>query len=136
MAGVLALAACGGDGDGGGGSRVLSGTLTVEGITNTAMTRCDGSEHRGYDDLVAGAPVVVHDGNGSTIATGELRDGQPVEQRDSLPIDFTDCEFRFRMADVPDAEFYTVEVSHRGEVTYSRSELEDEDWRVTLTIGD
>jgi hypothetical protein len=38
--------------------------------------------------------------------------------------------------DVPDGlDFYTVEVSHRGGLTYTHAEMEAADWVVGLTLG-
>jgi hypothetical protein len=38
--------------------------------------------------------------------------------------------------DAEDADFYSVEVSHRGEITYSRDELEAAGWSIDLTLGE
>jgi hypothetical protein len=37
--------------------------------------------------------------------------------------------------DVPAAKFYTVEISHRGGITFSAKEIEADKWKVGLTIG-
>jgi len=44
------------------------------------------------------------------------------------------CRFMF-IAEVPDATFYSFEIGRRGELAYSKQELQDSDWRVTLTLG-
>jgi hypothetical protein len=87
---------------------------------------CEGSG--GYDDIREGAQVTVKDENGHVLATSDLLSG--VASSD------IECDFAFVVADVPDARFYAVEVSHRGEITNSRQEMEDNAWFVGLTLGD
>jgi hypothetical protein len=36
---------------------------------------------------------------------------------------------------VSDSEFYSIEVSNRGEVTYSRAELESQGWSLKFKLG-
>lgn len=36
---------------------------------------------------------------------------------------------------LPDVSFYSIEVGSRGDLAYSRDELDDEDWTVHLTLG-
>jgi hypothetical protein len=36
---------------------------------------------------------------------------------------------------IPDAKFYQVEVSHRGALTYSPSDLDQCGWKIELTLG-
>lgn len=43
------------------------------------------------------------------------------------------CQFSFEV-EVPDASFYSVEVSHRGAVNYSRADLEAAAWTLDLTL--
>jgi hypothetical protein len=73
------------------------------------------------------AQVVIRDGNGNTLATGHL---QPGEVKSTV-----ECVFAFEVAGVPDADFYSVEVSHRGELSYARADLEASGWVVSLTLG-
>lgn len=86
---------------------------------------CQGSG--GYDDIRTGAQVVVKDGSGKLLGTSSLLSG--------TASDSFSCDFAFFVDDVPDADFYSVEVSHRGEITNSRKELEDNAWIVGLTLG-
>ena len=46
------------------------------------------------------------------------------------------CRFEFSVADIDDAEFYSIEVADRGEVVFSREDLEANDWLAELTISD
>lgn len=101
----------------------------------------------GYDDIRPGSQVVVRGDAGQIVATGSLQAGKLVKRAimywpGDVPEDEAtffypdwDCELRLRVANIPEADFYTVEVSHRGEATYSRAELEAENWRLELTLG-
>lgn len=71
----------------------------------------------GYDDIRGGALVTVQDSSGKIVGTGALDSGY-----DSGII----CVFSFRVADVPDdSDFYSVEVSHRGGLTYTNAEARE-----------
>lgn len=83
----------------------------------------------GYDDIRGGIAVTVRDGSGTVIATGELGSGET----ELLLIDW--CTFPIVVKDVPTAEFYSIEVGRRGELTYSHEEMEDQDWSVFFTLG-
>lgn len=37
--------------------------------------------------------------------------------------------------EVDDSKFYVVEVGSRGDITYTKADLEAEDWAVKLTLG-
>lgn len=86
----------------------------------------------GYEDVHPGSQVIVKDGDGSVVATTRLSSGTFVE---GLPITRTACEFTFE-AEVPEADFYTVEVAGREGPTFSREELDALDWEVGLELGD
>lgn len=81
----------------------------------------------GYADLREGAAIVVADERGTIIATAGL--GQGVYTANY------DCLFPFALIGVPDAAFYTIEVSHRGGLTYARAELEAIGWEVHFRLG-
>jgi hypothetical protein len=84
------------------------------------------------ETLLPGADVVLRDEAGNIIATTRLGDGTVVPG-----VQFPDrlrCEFSFTLTDVPDSPFYTIQVAQRGEVPYSREELEAAGWEVALTL--
>jgi hypothetical protein len=83
----------------------------------------------GYSDIQIGAQVVIRDSAGTIVATGSLLPGTATE-------DNRRCDYPFVVEDVPTSDFYSIEVSHRGELTYSHEELEDRDWEVMLSLGD
>lgn len=81
----------------------------------------------GYEDIAQGAQVVVRDGSHKTIAVGRL--GLGVNAADGG----SSCTFTFSVK-VPDASFYAISVSHRGSVSYSRSELARRRWTIALSL--
>ncbi len=80
----------------------------------------------GYADIVTGKQVIIRNQSGDIIATAEF-EPDPSATTDQ-------CRFMF-IAEVPDATFYSFEIGRRGELAYSKQELQDSDWRVTLTLG-
>ncbi len=86
---------------------------------------CQGT--RGYDDIHSGAQVVVRDESGTVLATTSLGNGTLLETGM--------CYFEFHVGSLPRAQFYSFEVSRRGELTYSRSELEQNDWTFEASLG-
>jgi len=78
-----------------------------------------------FRDLAEGASVLIADGSGATVASTPMTGG--TFSGDGLA-------FTFEVS-VPERDFYTVSTQSRSGPTYSRSELEAQDWFVTLTIG-
>lgn len=81
----------------------------------------------GYDDIQSGAQVKVTNQDGTLIGTGDLGAGERAEGRR--------CHFEFNIADLPDAEFYSFELGRRGELTYSKADMEAADWTVAMSLG-
>ena len=79
----------------------------------------------GYDDIKIGTQITVRDQSGTIIGVGEL---EPIHT------EMNKCEFTFTIA-VPNVTFYTFEMGRRGEITYTKQELEQADWHVDLVIG-
>jgi hypothetical protein len=118
---LIAILGCGG------GKRLVTGSITVrdtdQAYSTGALCRTEG----GYDDVRVGTDVVVKDGQGAIIGVGSLEDGQA----DSA----FDCRFDFSL-EVKDSEFYSFEVGDRGEISYSRADLEAQAWDVSFSLGD
>ena len=78
----------------------------------------------GYDDLSAGAGVTVYGASGQIIGVGSLDEG----------IDIGDmCLFSSEIT-VPGGEaFYSMEVTHRGELRASASEINTDTNRLAIT---
>ena len=106
--------------------QVLTGefTLNDEDIIGTG-DHCFGTG--GYDDFGPGMNVTVRDGNGSIIASGDT------VSSDAFPDNYS-CTVEFAV-EVDDVEFYAIEVGHRGELSYSKEELEEQGWNVSLVLG-
>lgn len=119
MASVLVLTSCGS------GTFQATGTMTLglDGVTQHAPGggECDG--YRGFDDITPGAQVVVR-AEGKTVGKGELEEGK---------YDDGWCRFSFTIASVEGGfDFYSVEISNRGAIEYTKEELES---GVSLSLG-
>jgi ABC-type uncharacterized transport system permease subunit len=115
-------------GCGGTGTHVITGTITVT-DTNAAFGVFEGVcilSSKGYSDISSGAGVTVKDGAGAIIGVSKLEEATTAAQ------DY--CVWPFSVT-VADADFYSIEVSHRGEVTYSRADLESMGWTLGLTLN-
>ena len=91
-----------------------------------AGTSCYG--HGGYDDIHEGAVVRVSDQKGTVIGSGSL--GAGTISSDDVP----HCVFPINVTGVTDATFFQVEVSHRGQLPFSKSELSEAGWTVHPTL--
>jgi len=105
-----------------GQDHTLKGTMTLHEVVSG--TSCTGTG--GYSDIQAGTEVVVKDQAGKVLATASLGDGR---------VDSGTCVFDFSVSHLPDADFYQVEVSHRGNVTYSKADLEKTNWTIGVELG-
>jgi len=118
-------------------SHTLSGTFTLTdgaGSYRAGWTEgdpCSGSG--GYADIRAGTQVVVTDGTGNVLAKSELGSGSGLkgEIQDMV----LSCKFNFDVSSVPKSDFYKVSVGHRGELTYSYAEMQQNAWTVGFTLG-
>ena len=60
-----------------------------------------------------------------------------MKQMDAAPLvnaQYGVCEFPFSVADLPSTDFLSVEVTHRGPVTYSFADLTERAWTVALDL--
>jgi hypothetical protein len=131
LAVALAVAGCGGGrtarqpGGNGAAAHTLTGDLLLRAGEGTSSGCSTGLG--GYADIAAGTQVAVTDGSGAILGLGTLATGAPG--------DGSACRFAFTPIDVPDRDFYGVEVAHRGVVRYSRADLAAKGWRVSITLG-
>lgn len=102
----------------------ITGTMTLTDNDSTFSIPCQG--RGGYSDIQPGAGVTVTDGSSKILAVGELGIGAGALNVCTLSID---------VPDVPKADFYKIEVSHRGGITYSFARLNAAGWKVELTLG-
>ena len=131
---ALAVAASGGGGEGkvaapaqpqAAAGRALNGLFTLW-STTASDDAC--ALPPGYDDVVAGALVVVRDDGGAVVARGGLSAGTARPERNG-------CSFSFSIAGLPEAAAYNVEIGRRGGLTYSRGDLESMGWKVAINLG-
>lgn len=95
---------------------------------NYAGAGCTGDS--GFDDVQAGAQVVIRDSAGKQVALGELGPGSTTGKLSAID---TTCEFTLLVFDIPEGDdIYTVEVSHRGEISFTRDEGES---GLHMTLG-
>lgn len=111
--------------------QTITGSMTLidsDFFGRSVGASCSGTG--GYSDIKAGANVKLSDGKGNIIATSQLNAGT-IERSQR-------CLFTFSLDDVPDEDFYVIGVGggRRGELTYSKSEMQDMDWTIDLVIGD
>lgn len=85
---------------------------------------CPDGAGGGYEDLKAGAEVVVTGTSHEVLAVTRLEGGE---------LSGDGCTFAFEV-EVPDSDFYNVEVTHRGEISYSASDLDRDGWFVSLEV--
>jgi hypothetical protein len=79
----------------------------------------------GYDDIGPGTPVTVADDSGKLVAKGAIESSYSASGA---------CMLTFKVFDVPGgAKFYKVQVSHRGEMSYTESEAKA---GITVSLGD
>lgn len=94
----------------------LTGALELDngtsGFDDTNFTSTDGNCNGtgGYTDLAAGTSITVYDNTGAVISVGNLSAGSDTGDA---------CIFAWSIPNVPKSNFYKVEISHRGQLTYS-----------------
>ena len=71
----------------------------------------------------------------------ELREDQELLVHSSLrrageQISKTECWFFFQVPDLPESPLYEVSMGRRGELVYTFDELVEEEWTVSVGIGD
>lgn len=86
---------------------------------------CEGSG--GYEDIYDGAQVTISNGAGEIIAVSSLENSQ---------MDGTyECVFEYTMKNVPRSDIYQLEVSNRGKITYSHSDLKKNAFVIDSSLG-
>jgi len=126
---LLPLAACGASGPSAAPVTVTATPTGPSVFTATGHIDVDGSTYKlygsvptcqveeGYDDIATGAQVTVKSPQGDVVALGRL--GVPLKHGPYA------CRFPFTVTDIPEGfPLYSVEVSHRGALTYSEDEMQ------------
>lgn len=136
-----------------GGEPKLTGDFTLTDTDSVIGTAESCSGTGGYSDFGPGMNVTVRNGAGEIVASGQTEgldaenfldtdaseesesgDGSPREVAEQM-FDLLGCTVVFEV-EVPTEDFYIIEAGRRGELSYSRGELEELDWNVSLSLGD
>lgn len=126
----LALAACGTAATPTPSTHDIMGTLTLhnDGPVYQSATTCAGDG--GFDDIDSRTlQAVAKDDKGVIVGTAGMTSTRPGDAQND------ECYMSFTLKALPDAPFYSIEVGHRGAVTYSKTDLESRGWAIDLTIG-
>lgn len=120
-------------------THTLTGSFDLTGPVSFTEDDCFGTNGSGYDDVASGLQVVVKDGNGSVIATGALGKGVFKGEKEfsgqTEGDSYGDCIFPVAVYNVPEVPFYSVEVGHRGALTYSLADMQKSAFTVAFTLG-
>lgn len=109
----------------------IAGAITVEGYRNISETSSGSCVGRnGFDDIKKGAGVTITDAGGRTIGTGRLAEGGAINA-----VNGRACVLGFTAENVAASDFYGVEVSSRGVVTFNAADVAEGASGVQLTLG-
>jgi len=113
------------------GAHTLTGSIALYDANATYLRgqSCKGTG--GYSDLAPGGQDTVRDQNGAIIAVGMITDGIASDYKGIV----VGCNLNFVVKDVPEAKFYTIEVTHRGPLSYTYADLVALGWMLSLRIG-
>ncbi len=91
----------------------------------------------GYSDLRTGLETIAMDDTGAVLGTGRLTAAPPAtDAAGEVPVaERRRCVYTFTLQNLPDRAEYGVGIGERGTITYTREELEAEDWTVTVSLG-
>ena len=103
----------------------LHGSIDLKriGVASDGTGGCKGV--RGYDDMGEGTTVIVYDSTGQSVAVGALGQGT---------LTGLACRFPFDVENVPAGSgSYSVEVSHRGKLTFGADQAQN--GPIAMTLG-
>jgi hypothetical protein len=91
----------------------------------------------GYSDLHSGVAVTASDSSGAVLAGTEMTaaPAPTTSTGDVLAAERRRCVWMFQLRALPWREAYTIGIADRGEVTYTRAELDSAGWNVELSLG-
>jgi hypothetical protein len=104
----------------------LTGTFTLFVSSQPQAKPCQ--PQPGFDDIAAGAPVVVRNERGAAVATTTLSPGSPEASKRG-------CVYKFTAQRLPVSATYTVTVGRRGGLPYSYEDLKKAHWHVAIGLG-
>jgi serine/threonine-protein kinase len=95
--------------------------------SDTAIAGCIGQG--GYSDISPGVPVILTNQDGKILGSSALGSGVADSSAGT-------CTYTFTIPDVPeDQSQYAIEVSHRGKVVNSKSDMAANGWKFGLSMG-
>ena len=72
----------------------------------------------------------MRDRSGTVLGSSVLEEGTITDQIG----DEVTCTLTFTVPDLPDTDFYNIEVSDRGTLGYTKVELENANWSIHLEL--
>ena len=118
-------------------TRTISGVLVLDQATPVERGGGECRGTGGYRDLRSGLETMATDENGNVLATGRLAAAPAAtDAAGEIPAaERRRCVYTFTLQGLPDRPTYEVGVGERGTQTFTREELEAEDWTATLRLG-
>jgi hypothetical protein len=91
----------------------------------------------GYADLHSGVPVRALGADGTVLATGSLTAHVPAPAAEGAlsEAERRRCVWTFSLPGLPPRDRYGVEIGERGEVSYTREELNAAGWLIEVSLG-
>ena len=91
----------------------------------------------GYADLRSGVPVRALDPDGTVLATGSLAAlPAPTDAQGGIPeAERRRCVWSFTLPALPRREEYAIAIGERGQLAYTREELEASGWHIDVSLG-
>jgi hypothetical protein len=119
----------------GANQHTIVGYLSLQEAGGYFLGPCHGTG--GYADIDQGTHVTVRDESGDVIGEAHFGVGKPTGSTVLGKLGFRSaCVFKFVVRNVPIAATYTFEVSSRGGVTYTYTELAKTKWKLGAVLGD
>ena len=84
-----------------------------------------------YRDISSTTGVEVRDGNSALLATGVLGNSTVVANSDGI---YGNCVFVVKIK-LKRSDFYQIKIGRRYDASYSRADLQRDNWKIALTIG-
>jgi hypothetical protein len=95
-------------------------------------TDCARGGNGGYSDIGPGMPLTVRDQDNRVIAAGSLPSSGEVQRVSGYPVG---CIWTLQFMVPAEAEHYTVDSGDRGSMSFSRTELAEQDWTVEVGLS-
>ena len=133
-------------------NHTIQGNLTLKEMELGVSTGgyCSGKE--GYQDIEQGGDIAIKNSKGEIIGNASLTAGKYIDVEESLsseaekakwkelnasrdlPSAFF-CRFDFTVENIPETNFYFIEIGHRKGPTYSLEDMNNKGWKMNLTLG-